>query len=78
MTRMRTINQTMNYLKEKDPNTAISEWYLRQMLKTGELKHHRAGNKYLINIDYLEKFLNNPRELETKELNEYGTIRKIY
>ena len=32
MARMRTIKQTMKYLKEKDSETAITEWGLRQLI----------------------------------------------
>lgn len=75
MPRMRTISQAIKYLKEKDPNCAISEWYLRTLLRSGKLKHHKAGNKYLINLDYLEEYLKNPPS-ETEEA-QYGTLRKV-
>lgn len=72
---MRTISQTINYLHDKDPNSAISEWYLRTLLRSGKLKHHKAGNKYLINLDYLEEYLKNPPSNE--EDIQKGTLRKV-
>lgn len=75
MPRMRTISQAIKYLKEKDPNCAISEWYLRTLLRSGKLKHHKAGNKYLINLDYLEEYLKNPPSYE--EDTPYGILRKV-
>lgn len=60
MARMRTVKQTMEYLKEKDPNSGLTEWWLRSMLRSGKVQHIKAGNKYLINLDYLEMYLNNP------------------
>lgn len=77
MARMRTITQTMEYLREKDPNSAISEWWLRQMLKSGKLKHHKAGNKYLINLDCLEEYLRNPPEDEDNPDSQYGVLRQV-
>jgi excisionase family DNA binding protein len=55
---MRTIKQTIEYFKKQDQETALTEWGLRQMILKGEIKYHKAGNKYLINLDYLEKYLN--------------------
>lgn len=69
MARMRTISQTMKYLKEKDPDTSITEWWLRSMLRSGELKSHRAGNKYLVNLDYLELYLSGFSENEITDKN---------
>lgn len=77
MPRMRTIKQAVEYLKIKDPDSAVSEWWLRQMLKCGKIKHHMAGNKYLIDIDYLEKFLTNPPEEEVADF-KIGKLRKVY
>lgn len=77
MARMRTIKQTMEYLKEQDENTAMTEWNLRQLVKSGQLKTHRAGNKYLINLDFLEKYLNSPEQEEVESFNGYGTLRQV-
>lgn len=77
MPRMRTISQTMDYLKQKDPGSAVSEWWLRQNLKAGKIKHHRAGNKFLINLDALEEFLRNPPEEAAQETHRYGQLRRI-
>ena len=77
MARMRTIQKAVQHIKTQDPESALSEWYLRQLLRSGKLKHHKAGNKYLVDIDYLDEFLKNPvYEYEDKE--QYGKLRKIY
>lgn len=74
--RMRTIAQTVRYFKQVDPETCISEWYLRQLVRTKKIKCHMAGNKYLINIDCLEKYLENPPDTETTS-KELGIIRRV-
>lgn len=74
--RMRTIQQAVKYFKQVDPDTCISEWYLRQLVRTNKIKCHRAGNKYLINIDYLEKFLDSPPDNEPAG-KEIGIIRRV-
>lgn len=75
--RMRTIRQTMEYLRENDPETAITDWGLRKLVKSGQLKTHRSGNKYLINLDNLLEFLNSPPEDPDEVSNEYGILRKV-
>lgn len=77
MARMRTIKQTMKYLKEQDSETAITEWGLRQLIKSGQLRTHKAGNKNLINLDYLIEYLNSPPEEQENDCNDYGILRKV-
>lgn len=75
MARIRTIKQAVQTIKESDPETGISEWWLRQLVKSGKLKYHKAGNKYLIDIDLLGEFLANPPSETVKK--PLGIIRKI-
>ena len=53
MARMRTLTETAAYLKEQDPQTAVTLTALRRMVKTGELPSVTVGVKRLINIDVL-------------------------
>lgn len=76
MPRIRTIMQTVQCLKQQDPGSCVSEWWLRQLIKTGKLKCHKAGNKFLIDLDYLEEFLKNPPS-EPSVINEYGKLRQV-
>lgn len=57
MARMRLIKEAAAELKERDPKTAITEYALRRMVKSGELPSVCAGNRYLVNMDVLERFL---------------------
>lgn len=40
-------------IKETVKTTGLSEWYLRQLLKSGTLPHIRTGNKVLVNVPRL-------------------------
>lgn len=76
MARMRTIKQCIQAIKDQDPESCFSEWWLRQLVKSGKLKCHRAGNRYLIDMDFLDEFLKNPPI--TEEIKQpYGIVRKI-
>lgn len=62
MVRIRTIEQAVAEIKEADPRTAITEFYIRKLLNSGEVPAKKSGGKYLINMDVLEGFLENTQE----------------
>ena len=47
------------YIKEKDPDTAITEYAIRKMVANKQIKSIRTGKKYLINIEEVERFFEN-------------------
>ena len=51
MDKIRTINQTIQLLKEFDPNTAITERALREAVKNNKIPYRNVGNKVLLNFD---------------------------
>ncbi len=55
--KMRTIDQAAAWLRETDPETALTKTALRRMVTTGELPCVRIGSKYLIDLDVLADFL---------------------
>lgn len=55
--KMRTAAGAVAYLKEQDPDCAITEHYIRRLIKTGQLPSVRAGVKYLVNVDLLIDYL---------------------
>ncbi len=63
MSRMRTINNAVKYLKELDPDTQIRYNTIYNWIKSGALPAVKCGSidskhpTYLINMDVLEKFL---------------------
>lgn len=45
------------WFKEKDPNTAVSEYMIRQMVSSGEIPCIRNGAKILVDCEALQKYL---------------------
>ena len=73
---MRTIKQAVQQIKQDDPESCISEWWIRQLVKSDKLKCHKAGNRHILDMEALEKFLKNPPTIEeVKQLS--GVLRKI-
>ena len=57
MPRMRTISAAYQELKRTDPSSAVTLCGLRTLVLTGAIPSVRVGNKYLLNMDILEKYL---------------------
>lgn len=53
---VRTIPQCLDELKKIDPQTAITEWFLRCLCRDNKVKHYRNGNKIFICYDELLKY----------------------
>lgn len=78
--RMRTISEAISEIRAADPNSAITPYRIRQLILCGILPSVRAGNKYLINLDYLLDYLKKPqsdRFAQAITENESGHIRRI-
>lgn len=56
--RMRTINECAKELKILDSESAITEWFIRTLVKENKIKYFMAGKKVLVNYDDLLTFLN--------------------
>ena len=54
---IRTINGAVCELRKEDPETPINADMLRRWIASGELKHTKSGNRYLIDLDVLKEFL---------------------
>ena len=55
--RMRTVSDAVKELKVLDENTAVTEYYIRQLAVTGTIPRVKSGKKYLINLDSLIEHL---------------------
>ena len=75
MLRMRTIKQALSEIKNFDPETAISERALRRLVTTSVIPSVKIGNKYLLNMEILEKYLQNG--ITIQEETVFGVIRPV-
>lgn len=76
--RMRLINEAYEEIKAKDPNTAITKYFIRDLVVSGKIPTSKAGRKYLINMDMLEAYLSNPEPSTNQEpIDGIGNIRRI-
>ncbi len=78
--RMRTIKKAIEEIKELDPNTALNESQLRQMVKAGKIQKVTAGRHTLINLDLLIEYLASDayQNGETAQpAPQYGKLRRI-
>ena len=55
-----TVKDAVHKIKKDCPGTAITENYLRQLIKDGILPELKAGNKVLINLDVPIEYLSDP------------------
>ena len=55
--RMRTIDQAAAWLRESDPDTALTKTALRRLVVNGQLPSVRIGQKYLVDLDILSDYL---------------------
>lgn len=76
LARMRTVPETVAYFKAQDPGSYVNEWWLRGLIQSGAIPYHRAGKRFLLNLDALETYLDNPPVVH-EEIPTYGKIRRI-
>ncbi len=57
MRRMRTIQQAAAWVKESDPNTALTKTAIRRLVLSGTIPHITAGTKRLIALEDVEDYL---------------------
>lgn len=62
--RMRTASGALELIKEADPGTAVTLYYIRQLINTGEIPHIPVGRKKLVNVDQLLEYLARPERGE--------------
>lgn len=55
--RIRTISSAFKEIKENDPDTAVTEYRIRQLVIDGVIPSTKSGTKYLIDLDKLQSYL---------------------
>lgn len=58
--RMRTVHEAAEELRRMDEGTAVTEYHIRQLAINNVIPRVKAGKKYLINLDALIAYLENP------------------
>ena len=58
--RLRRLNDVLKEIKKADPNTTLTYYTLRDLLRTNELTYLTYGNAYAINLDELYTYLKQP------------------
>ena len=56
MRKMRTINEAVAFMRQTDPDTAITKTALRRLVTSGQIPSVRVGAKYLIDLGVLDEF----------------------
>ena len=56
--RMRTLDEAYTALKQLDPNTAVSKYFIRRLALSGKIPTVMCGRKRLLNFDGLLAYLN--------------------
>ena len=51
--RLRTPKQCLDELRILDKGTAVTEFFIRQLIKNNEVNHLKAGTKYLVSLESL-------------------------
>ena len=57
MKRIRTINETLQMLKQEDPNSGLSDFLIRKLANNYKIRSFKTGNKILIDYDSLMAYL---------------------
>ena len=56
MERVRTIKSVVDYYKEHDPETGISEYLLRTLIQKGRIPARKNGRKYFVTLEAVEAY----------------------
>lgn len=54
--RIRTIPELVKLIKEEDPESPVSEYFIRKMVKSGKLPAMYHGSKVLISVSAFYRF----------------------
>ncbi len=74
MNHLRTIKVAAAFFKRVDPQTALTEYAIRTLLRTGKVPCVRVGKKYLVTIEALEAYL--APDQPTERNGSAGSARK--
>ena len=58
MQTLRTAKAAAEIIRERDPNTTMTEYAIRTLMDSGELPYIQIGHKRVISIEAIDKFIN--------------------
>ena len=74
MPRMRLVKDAYEQLRKDDPDTNITMYALRTIVKSGVVPTVKLGRKTLVNYDSLLEFFRNGDDVKSQSI---GTIKKV-
>ena len=75
MPQWRSIHKAAEELKAEDPNTAISEWRIRQLVAKREISYTDSSNGKLVDLNEIKHYFNNKKR---SVVNTNTKIKAIY
>ena len=70
MQRVRNITQAYKYIKQQDNETALTESAFRRFVKCGYIPTFCIGNKILLKLDDVDRFLDDVTDITVKEVDK--------
>ena len=77
MIHTRTIKEAAAHFKSADPQTSLTEYAIRTLLRTGKVPCVRVGKKYLVTIEALEAYLAGSAAVEPARESRAGKEWRI-
>ena len=62
MQTLRTAKAAAEIIRERDPNTTMTEYAIRTLMDSGELPYIAVGHKRILSIESIEKYVNSQLE----------------
>lgn len=75
--RIRTISEAAKWVQQTDPDSALTPTAIRRLVISGELPSRRVGNKYLLDLESLERYMAGDVVSAPKHSTGYGEIRPV-
>lgn len=73
MRHTRTIRAAADYIREQDPETAVTETAIRTLVRGGKIPSARVGHKYLVTLEAVDAYLAGQKRTGVLET----TVRRI-
>lgn len=79
MPRMRTAGKVYELIREQDPDTEVTPYFIRQLIRTGKVPVTPVGRKKLVDADAVIAYIAAGEEPTTTDSSarDYGKIRRI-